>query len=39
VVAEKYAVPDDLGEIIGRYQQEKESGHHADPIGFPGSDI
>jgi hypothetical protein len=38
MVAEKYAVAQDLDEIIGRYQQEKQRGNDPYAIYFPGSD-
>ena len=38
-MAEKYAIAQDLDEIIGRYQQEKERGHNAHAVGLAGPDI
>jgi hypothetical protein len=38
MVAEKYAVAQDLDEIIRRYQQEKERGHNTHAVGLPRPD-
>lgn len=39
MVAEKYAITEDLDEIIRGDQKEKERGHDSYAIGLAGSDI
>lgn len=39
MVAEKYAIAEDLNEIIAGDQKEEKRGYDADAIPLPGSDI